>query len=278
MLEDIEGAPQPSFWPSVSDLFMTLFIIALVLMATVYYAFLPTSPQPWEPVVEAVGGFGLDKIREPVNRMRIATGSMQPLPADLPANEVVHELSLTANTVVQELALLKTLGPNPGSSLKDLLEANKKLEEQKLEIARLTALLVALQREMNDKPPIIRIAEAGKDGKAVYRFETGKAIVSPEFTTALHEGGFKEVAEEIIRRNAGARKAVDTIEIIGHTDGVAFARSGNLDAYLPDFLSGNRKTLTGLIPGSNNDLGLLRALAIKEAWLDFVKQHPQGDL
>ena len=39
------------------------------------------------------------------------------------------------------------------------------------------------------------------------------------------------------------------------------------------FPAGNLQDFTKLLPGSNKDLGLLRALAIKQEWLAFVKQH-----
>jgi len=42
---------------------------------------------------------------------------------------------------------------------------------------------------------------------------------------------------------------------------------------LPKVLGGSDTAMGGLMPGSNNDLGLLRALAIKQAWQGFVADH-----
>lgn len=55
--------------------------------------------------------------------------------------------------------------------------------------------------------------------------------------------------------------AIDTVEIIGHTDGQPNQGSGsNLDTLLEQVVATN--TLNRLTPGSNADLGLMRALAI----------------
>ncbi|WP_460194604.1 hypothetical protein [Thermosynechococcus sp. FA-CM-4201] len=54
---------------------------------------------------------------------------------------------------------------------------------------------------------------------------------------------------------------IDTVEIIGHTDGQPNQGSGsNLDTLLEQAAATN--TLNRLTPGSNADLGLMRALAI----------------
>jgi hypothetical protein len=99
-----------------------------------------------------------------------------------------------------------------------------------------------------------------------------------KFVEGLRKNEFKQLAEEIIARQEMGRVKVDTLEIIGHTDGVPFSgRSGNLDQFLPDALVGVRQIST-LIPGSNNDLGLLRALAVREQWEKFISEHENEDI
>jgi len=66
---------------------------------------------------------------------------------------------------------------------------------------------------------------------------------------------------------------VDTLEIIGHTDGENFSHrdKGNLDEKLPEFLAGKVRNMALFRAGSNNDLGLMRALAIKRSWGKFIE-------
>lgn len=278
MYEDSEDLQQISYWPSVSDLFMTLFIITLVLLGTLYYVFLPISKTPSEDVVEAVGGIKMSRILEPTNQMRRALGTPE-LKASQSPGQIVNGLSATAIEVVHQLEILK---PKPDiESLKTQLSlANSIIAAKDAEIARLNELstgheneIQGLKHALNDKPPIIKIAEGGKDGKAEYRFASGSAMMGDAFKEGLRDGGFRELATEILTRNRGDLVAVDTLEVIGHTDGISVSRRGNLDGLLPSFLAGNSQDLARLTPGSNNDLGLLRALAIKEAWLGFVAAH-----
>ena len=71
---------------------------------------------------------------------------------------------------------------------------------------------------------------------------------------------------------------VDTLEVIGHTDGVPISNKGNLDTKLPAVLAGDSEALKALIAGSNNDLGLLRALAVKQKWIEYSDSHPQSHI
>ena len=213
MYEDSEEIQQISYWPSVSDLFMTLFIMALAIPIALFSLFLPTSAKSSKDLVE-------------VARL----------------NELI--------------------------GTKD-----KEIQGYKHEVARLNELIVTKEKGYNDKPPIIIISEGGKDGKDEYRFASGSALVSDTFKEGLRDGGFKELAKEILARNHHSIITVDTLEFIGHTDGIAVSKRGNLDSLLPSLLAGNSQDLALLSPGSNNDLGLLRALAIKEAWIDFVNTH-----
>lgn len=96
------------------------------------------------------------------------------------------------------------------------------------------------------------------------------------FIEGLRKNEFDRLAREIVEREAEGRVKVDTLEIIGHTDGVPLARNGNLDVNLPDVLAGNGSKISSLTAGSNNDLGLLRALAVKEQWMRFVNTHDES--
>lgn len=318
-MTEFEDEEQVSYWPSVGDLFMTLFIIALVMVAVVQLSLRPRmAPGQDKELIEAVGGLEMKKIRDPVNRMRHTLGTQTELEGFIPAREVVAALSETANAVCAEISETRTaMGPayarltgpanllrgklgqrpltqvdsaetavqsvemaaadsvkNLRSILDELVKA--KAERDQLEQAlgkvqgerdAMRKQLVAAETALNDKPPIIQIKEA--DGK-IYRFPSGSATLSSPFKNGLTADAFKILAAEILKRNANNQENVDTLEIIGHTDGDPVSRHGNLDHYLPDYLAGVSNDVSLLSPGSNNDLGLLRALAVRQAWAEFV--------
>jgi outer membrane protein OmpA-like peptidoglycan-associated protein len=100
----------------------------------------------------------------------------------------------------------------------------------------------------HDQPPIIVLTEA--EG---YSFETGKADITAEFSDAL-------TTKIIPNLKAFAKQYnCDVIEVIGHTDGQPVAAKSNLDAHLNRALNGET---VPLIPGSNADLGLMRAWSV----------------
>jgi hypothetical protein len=133
--------------------------------------------------------------------------------------------------------------------------------------------LLANIRRRQDEPPIIRIDEQRKE----YRFESGSSEMGTSFIAGLRQSEFARLAGEIIGREEEGRVKVDTLEIIGHTDGAPLGRDGNLDQMLPGVLAGNRAGIAALSPGSNNDLGLLRALAVREQWVQYVESPENHD-
>ena len=242
MLDDVEDQPMAtSYWPSISDLFMTLFIIALVLVGTIHYLLTPKQkPGAAQSIVEAVG-MEMKTVREPVNKMRRA---LEPpahvlLRATQSPGEIIAGLDATADEVVMRMR----------DHWRDLYEAEKTRGEDAIrEVNR-------LQKALNDKPPIIDL----EDVKSL-TFIKGKAEISPGFRAQLDNKEF----EELIRILNGY-SSVDTIEIIGHTDASPVGTSSNLDSGLGGVLSG-RSRAASLTAGSNADLGLMRAFAVKEEW------------
>lgn len=310
MFDDTEEAPQFSYWPSVSDLFMTCFILSLVVLAAFWYILQPTSTVDYKGVVDILGGVEMPKIMDPTNRMRVALKRSPLLDRKDSPEKIVAGLSKTADDVVSETAKweaeIRRLEKRVNDltvenseiaglrkKIEDLSAQNAEIPDLKKEIKKLIAQIseltktneklsgdvaqlgldkTKLENALNDKPPIIKIAEDGKDGKKEYRFDSGKSKVADDFQKALRSGGFSVLAGEIIKRNRARPASVDTLEVIGHTDGVAVSRQGSLDTLLPGFLTGGtRDDLARLTAGSNNDLGLLRALAIKLEWQEFVE-------
>ena len=263
MIDEPDEDLTVSYWPSVSDLFLTLFIISIVLIGVVSYLLMPKSVVSDDRAIIEALGTDLKMVRDPVNVMRDELNDRPPLRSSQTAKEVVTGLKDTSYDVVESLQSMK-------ARVKELEETVTTLEKR-VEFGDGT--VDALRKELNDKPPIIRIEESN-----LYRFDSGSAIMANDFKTGLAKAEFKVLAEEILKRNADGTKKVDTLEVIGHTDGQAIGKKGNLDETLPVLLSGESRSLEAFRAGSNNDLGLLRALSLRQAWEDFVSVHPNKDV
>ncbi|WP_254564182.1 hypothetical protein [Oscillatoria sp. HE19RPO] len=110
-----------------------------------------------------------------------------------------------------------------------------------------------LQQEMATPkaPPIIVIRDTG-----AYQFSSGSAQLPDALQTYVRNQLVPQ-----IEANAAAYN-INVIEIIGHTDGQPNnASSSNLDRSLPQVAAGTTQ-VSQLVPGSNADLGLMRALAV----------------
>lgn len=106
-----------------------------------------------------------------------------------------------------------------------------------------------------DQPPLIVLSEA--DG---YTFESGKADISAEFHRQIYEVIAYRVQMEAINCTC------DVVEVIGHTDGQLVGTRSNLDREL-SYAVHFGATLN---PGSNADLGLMRAWAVANQ----LRRHP----
>lgn len=125
----------------------------------------------------------------------------------------------------------------------------------------LIANMQKLEKELNDKPPIINLTEGAA---REFLFPSGKADLPSTFSERLRNETFPELQKVLINY-----QRIDTLEIVGHTDGSPIVRKGNLDTQIPKLLDGTVKEGT-LSPGSNTDLGLMRALAIRNEWNEWL--------
>lgn len=289
MFEEDEDASTSSYWPSATDLFMTLFIISIVMLGAVFYVMMPKNNIASLEQVQMAVGADFVKIVEPTNRLRVAL--------DLPpikyqsAQQVIRELNETCEKAVErirsneeEISKLKKLFPDPEALLKlqneiallekEIIMLKKQIEElQKRvsetpgteELAALRKEVEELRRQLKENNVNVVIDERRKE----FRFDSGSPIISDEFSVGLKTKVFPELAAEVIRR----KDRVDTLEIIGHTDGVPLSAKGNLDQRLPELLAGDPEISRRLTAGSNNDLGLLRALSLKQEWHDYVESY-----
>lgn len=276
MQMDSQDSQPISYWPSVSDLFMTLFIVSLVFTGVLCYAFLPRSAKSTKVVVDSVGGVTMSKILEPANKIRRALGPLPSLPelrSGLAAPEVVSGLSVTADAV--ELHLHDLVARSVADDLKSqLTHALKELEELKRDKGRLEDENRALKKDDE-----VMVSIISQTTNREYVFDSGSAVMSAAFSEGLKKpkGEFDKLRQEIVNRNANGHHAVDTLEIVGHTDGQPVGSSGNLDHRLPLFLTKRDRQVQGMLAGSNNDLGLMRALAIQVAWEEFAAVQLEPD-
>lgn len=87
------------------------------------------------------------------------------------------------------------------------------------------------------------------------KFQSGSAELNPEFKERISKTIIPEIKKNL------QSKEIDFIQIIGHTDGQRNNTNSNLDKTLEAVAQG-RQPVSNLTPGSNADLGLMRALAV----------------
>lgn len=293
--------PNQNYWPSVADLFLTFFIIAIAIVAVVFVALLPTNNVGKDRALVHAVGNDLLHITNPMNRLRDTLG-LDPVNLAVRPSEVISALSETCDTAVTQIVGLRSQIKELQDRLSRLMrsketqaemelilkengELKRRLEELQQQLTKIAKTIGAdpeaikkiirenedLRRQLHDKPPNIQISEQKED----YRFESGSSRMGQTFIEGLRQSEFARLAGEIIDREAEGRVKVDTLEIIGHTDGEPLSHSGNLDQRLPDVLASSKSNISSLTPGSNNDLGLLRALAVREQWESFIDGHEQ---
>ncbi|MFM6158993.1 MAG: hypothetical protein ACKPE3_39430, partial [Sphaerospermopsis kisseleviana] len=142
-----------------------------------------------------------------------------------------------------------------------------------------------ISKPKNSKPTIISLP-AEK-----YSFPSGSAVLPQNLQDDISQKGEDGVILRTIEENIAelekCDKQVDVIEVIGHTDGAEVEvgslrslkcdnqRGGNLDKKLENVSKGDQSVAI-LCPGSNADLGLMRALAVVKELQKAQKQKKSG--
>ena len=119
-----------------------------------------------------------------------------------------------------------------------------------IEAYRLNHNLAKAHERLQSATPILIDEKSGK-----FSFTTNSAKLSPDLEKYLNEQKIPEI------QNILQKHDIDFIQVIGYTDSQEINRTGNLDRKL-DKVTFNQEKVDVLIPGSNTDLGLMRALAI----------------
>ncbi|BAZ46211.1 hypothetical protein NIES4102_32400 [Chondrocystis sp. NIES-4102] len=153
------------------------------------------------------------------------------------------------------LALFKS------SLVKDSAEATEKNQSQ---AEKQVSLLQSQIKHLKSAPPIVVIQDSGE-----YQFESGSAGLSKELKDYITNNLVNKI------ERISQQKNLYVVEIIGHTDGqVNFGGLSNLDEQLEEVAKG-KKHIDSLKPGSNADLGLMRALEVVKQLQKVQQQTAQ---
>ena len=154
---------------------------------------------------------------------------------------------------------------NNRAEIADLARIKAEKARDKADLARIKAekALAQLRHTIpSDEPPNIVLTD-------------GESFIFPSLQAALPPG-FKQRFENKMRQSVinaiNSKSNVEVIEIIGHTDKDSVRGRSNFDKNDNIESVFNRKKLvSGLEFGSNCELGLARAIAVKSMLEDFLK-------
>ena len=177
------------------------------------------------------------------------------------ADETQLDLSTSEQQVrllQREIALLETEARANGETIDRLKQNSANLSQLSSQLqtllersnSRLNIVESEVQR-LKSAPPVVVIQDSGE-----YQFTSGSATLPQELKNYIATDLVQRIEQISQQRN------LYVVEIIGHTDGqVNFNRAGNLDRQLEAVAQG-KQPIDNLTPGSNADLGLMRALEV----------------
>jgi len=174
------------------------------------------------------------------------------------------DLMSNAFLMVIFLLFLLLLSTASSLTLKDN-QAKTTVGDSRSEISRLQNRVNDLTQQIEQKNqqfqnellPVYEFPETNG-----YKFDPGSATLPEKLQSQIQNETTRKL------RDIAQERGIDTIEVIGHTDGQTVGGVSNLDECLPIWLS-RRLTCQ---PGSNADLGLLRALAVVELLRSLQQQ------
>lgn len=114
----------------------------------------------------------------------------------------------------------------------------------------LISKLEEANRKLQTATPIVIDEKSGK-----FKFQSGSAELNPALKTYIRQRIIPAI--ETITKD----REIDFIQVIGHTDGQGIQQTSNLDKNIESVAS-RKQSVKMLVPGSNTDLGLMRALAV----------------
>ena len=173
------------------------------------------------------------------------------------AQETEQSLSDTERQVrllQREIATLENELGESTSNVRQLNKASAELRQLLLNSneqsrSRIDILQSEIKR-LKSAPPVVVIQDSGG-----YQFDSGSANLPNELKKYLTVDLVDRIERISQQRN------LYVVEIIGHTDGQVNFGNGNLDQQLEEVAQG-KQSIESLKPGSNADLGLMRALEV----------------
>ena len=173
------------------------------------------------------------------------------------AEETEQNLSDTERQVrllQRELATLENELGESTSNVRQLKKTSSELQRLLLSSnQRSRSQIDSLQSEikrLKSAPPVVVIQDSGG-----YQFDSGSASLPEDLKDYIT----KDLVDRIER--ISQQRNLYVVEIIGHTDGQVNFGNGNLDQQLEQVAKG-KQPVDSLRPGSNADLGLMRALEV----------------
>lgn len=173
------------------------------------------------------------------------------------AEETEQNLSDTERQVrllQREIATLENELGESTSNVRQLKKASSDLQRLLLSSneqsrGRIDILQSEIKR-LKSAPPVVVIQDSGG-----FQFESGSANLPRDLKSYITEDLVDRIERITQQRN------LYVVEIIGHTDGQVNFGNGNLDRQLEEVAQG-KQPVDSLTPGSNADLGLMRALEV----------------
>ena len=173
------------------------------------------------------------------------------------AEETEQNLSDTERQVrllQREIATLENELGESTSDVRRLRKASSDLEKLLLSSNEQSRsqidILQSEIKRLKSAPPVVVIQDSGG-----YQFDSGSANLPRELKQYIT----MDLVDRIER--ISQQRNLYVVEIIGHTDGQVNFGNGNLDRQLEEVARGEQP-VDSLKPGSNADLGLMRALEV----------------
>ncbi len=154
-----------------------------------------------------------------------------------------REIATLENELGESTSTVRQLNKASAELRKLLLSSNEQSRSQ-------VNILQSAIKRLKSAPPVVVIQDSGG-----YQFDSGSASLPKDLANYITV----DLVERIER--ISQQRNLYVVEIIGHTDGQVNFGGGNLDQQLEEVAQGRRSVET-LKPGSNADLGLMRALEV----------------
>ena len=173
------------------------------------------------------------------------------------ADETEQNLSDTERQVrllQREIATLENELGESTSDVRQLRNASSQLQRLLLDSNERSRnkvdILESEIERLKSAPPVVVIQDSGG-----YQFDSGSAKLPKNLKNYIT----MDLVDRIER--ISKQRNLYVVEIIGHTDGQVNFGNGNLDRQLEEVAQG-KQPVDSLKPGSNADLGLMRALEV----------------